>query len=435
MLRLIAIIFTCSVLPLVQAAYAQSNNGAQITDLLNRGQLKSAAELLEKSNPTQSDIMFFNARVLKIRGQHSEAIALFRRILQENPNYINARRELAHTLLLDKQYGPSEFHFKALLKVDSNSQMRMGYQNFLNTIHRSQPIGFSGNFSLLPSTNINRGSSHKKTNSEFLGNEDGDIDDVSRANSGIGARIGVSGFARYLTGTRSRVSLDFGVSETIYTNSLYNSTFGFAAVGFDQVTSSGRWGITPYLRYTQRNDHPITTEIEGDNRALGASFYHTSRLGNRSDLTFRMTRERRHHFTKDYLNGGYSSAALSFGRKISPSLRVDSTLKLESSTPQSEQSQYQGQSLKFALTKSWKGGLSTNGSLEVGQRDFIGVFLGRPEPRDDKYFTLGIGVQNSSISVLGFAPRLQCSHTQNYSNVNFFDYEVSECNFSITRNF
>jgi hypothetical protein len=56
-------------------------------------------------------------------------------------------------------------------------------------------------------------------------------------------------------------------------------------------------------------------------------------------------------------------------------------------------------------------------------------------PRDDDFYKISIGVQHSRIDIQGFTPRLSCSRTVNQSNVAFYDYNATECQATISRNF
>lgn len=79
-------------------------------------------------------------RLLKSQGEFKKAIALFRQVLQLEPNRMNARRELAHSLLLNRDFGPAKFHFNQLLRIDENPNMRDGYRRFLAMIWRDKPV-------------------------------------------------------------------------------------------------------------------------------------------------------------------------------------------------------------------------------------------------------------------------------------------------------
>ena len=191
------------------AAFAQSADTPNISRLISTGQIEAARVAFDGQNPSQADSAFFEAQILKAQRRFPKAIRAFRQVLQIDPNYINARRELAHTLLLNRDYGPARFHFEELLKIDQNDQMSDGYRGFLNVIDQNKPVGFSGYFSILPSTNVNR-----RTTNTVIDTNLGRfvIDPNSQAESGVGAQLGFSGYFRHLTSPTSRISLNWGVS-------------------------------------------------------------------------------------------------------------------------------------------------------------------------------------------------------------------------------
>ena len=81
---------------------AETVRDNDISRLLTFGQIGAARAILEASDPSPADRLFFDARLLKSQAKLTAAIALFRQVLQIEPNRMNARRELAHTLLLNR---------------------------------------------------------------------------------------------------------------------------------------------------------------------------------------------------------------------------------------------------------------------------------------------------------------------------------------------
>ena len=106
----------------------------QSTQLLQAGRVAAAEAIFDRDTRSRADQLFFDARVHKLRGDLDAAIALFREILRIDPNHLNALRELAHTLMLNHEDVAARHHFETLLDVDSNPEMRAGYQGFLDRI-------------------------------------------------------------------------------------------------------------------------------------------------------------------------------------------------------------------------------------------------------------------------------------------------------------
>lgn len=406
-------------------ASAQSVNTASLARLINAGDFQAAQVQLMAQNPTAADRRFFEGLILKSQRRFDAAIAAFREVLRLDPNYLNARRELAHTLLLNKDYGPAQYHFEALLAIDQNPQMRSGYRRFLNVIHENKPIGFSGYVALVPSSNVNRGTNNTvfdTTLGQFV------IDSTSQAVTGVGAQVGVSGFLRHVINPVSRISLNWNATATRYEDTDFNSTSGVVDLKYERLTDKGGWSISPYARKTLRAD-------DADNDARGLTFALRHRLSDRTQFSGSLTRETRRYDLQDYQNGPFSAMNAGLRYQVTPSLSVSGGLGLEYSRPEAEHLKYDGAKLTLGLSRSWQGGTQANFGLEYGRRDFIGVYPLTTAPREDQFYKVSVGVQNSRINWGGFTPRVTCSHSINTSNVAFFDYDATECNAQLSRNF
>ena len=80
-----------------ETSFSQIADEPNISRLISTVQIEAARVALEAKNPSQADRVFFEARMLKAQRRFPEAISTFRQVLQIEPNYINAHRELAHT--------------------------------------------------------------------------------------------------------------------------------------------------------------------------------------------------------------------------------------------------------------------------------------------------------------------------------------------------
>ncbi len=409
-----------------KAAPKNKRRPPSLSQLISAGDFQTAAAVLEASNPTPADRLFFVGRVLKAQGRYAEAIDTFREVLRIDPNYLNARRELAHTLMLNEEYEAAEYHFEELMRIDNNENMRDGYRQFLARISELKPAGLSGFISILPSSNVNRGSSQTifDTNlGEFV------INPESRAKSGIGVRAGVSGFSRYLMSPSSRLSFQWSAVGTVYGKKIYNNLVGNVSVGYEQVTENGYWSLSPYYRRAWYKD-------DSDNDAVGLGFFIRHRVNPKTQVAFSLDHEYRTYETLNYLNGSFSVGSVSLTRQLSPSLSVDAVLGYERSHPKdSRHLQYNAYRALTEVTRSWTGGLSTSIGVEYGERHYRDDYPLTSSPRRDKFYKFGFTAYHSKINIRGFTPYLDCSHTINHSNVAFFKYHASECAVTMSRRF
>ena len=412
-------------------AFAQSSSDRQLSpdkqvfDMINAGRFEAAQDLLDTQSPSKADRLFFSGRVLKVQGHLPEAIDTFRQVLVLDPQYIKARRELGHTMLLAGQYDVAEFQFDELLRIDPNTEEHPAYEHFLNIIGQNKPLGFNAFVALVPSTNINRGT----TNATFdTANGVYVINATSKASSGVGKQMGFSGFARRNLSPTSRATLAYSVEGTRYNDSIYNYVTGTVSLSYEKRLESGHWSISPYLRVMQRKD-------QADYTALGLRFDTLRRVSSKNHIKLSLGHEARRYPDQTYNDGGYTTAVISAGRQITPAFSTTGGLALERGNPQAAHLQYLGYRIFAGVSKSWAGGLNTGVGLSLGARKFSGDFPLTTTPRSDRFAGINFTVSNARFRIKGFSPRLACSYTVNTSNVAFYDYDTTECQATISKNF
>jgi tetratricopeptide (TPR) repeat protein len=406
-------------------AYADATDRSDVLRLINARQFDAARDLLATLSPRPADKAFVDGRILKVQGRLDEAIATFRHALTLSPGHLGVRRELAHTLLLDSQYDVAEFHFEALLQADPDPSMHDGYRRFLTNIRQNKPFGISGHFALMPSTNINRGTTQTvfdSTSGTYV------IDPESQAASGIGLQLGLSGYARITPSKTSRWTLAGSLVATGYEVDVHNAATGAVSLTYDRSYEGGRWSLMPHASMTWRED-------DADQQITGLQFASSHRLATRTWFSVVANHDYRRYPDQTYKNGPYNKLSLGLAYQIDPSLVLRATLNTEQSRPDALHLQYDGAWLAVFVSKTWEGGLATTVSLESGTRDFVGIYPLTTSPRDDRFTTVSVTVQNPRINLRGFTPRLTCSYTANASNVVFYDYNAAECQAALTTEF
>lgn len=397
----------------------------QMSRLISLGQIEAARAVLDSQSPDRAERLFFDARVLKAQNRLPEAIATFRQVLLADPDHLNARRELAHSLLLDRQFAASRHQFRTLMDIDGNTAMKDGYRRFLDTIDRERPFGLSGWVALLPSTNINRGTT-ETTFDVALGRFI--ISSESRATSGTGVELGMAGFARHAIGGGARVSLDWSLAGRRYRETAFDSTSGTLGLSLGRADAGGAWVAGVTLRKTARAD-------DSGHRAVGLRFgaYHNVTPDMRIGLV--ALHESRSFPERAYQDGTFDQVHLNWDKWLRPSLAIHASVALERETPQARHLRYDGGFLSFGATRSFEGGLSARIESRFGLRDFVGDYPLMTDPRRDRYSAVSISVQHNRFEVRGFAPRLSCTHTRNRSNISFNDYVATECAAALSRSF
>ena len=423
---LLALVFlVCQTNP---ATADTSEIDGEIAGLISGGEFDVAAALLETADPSDIDRLFFDGRILKAVQQFDQAIAVFREVLRLDPTYIAAKRELAHTLLLTGNLDVAEFHFRELLRQDQNRGAHADYRYFLDTISSTKPFGFSGQVALLPSTNVNRGTSNTRFGTG------GTITDDSREESGTGVYASLSGYYRRGLSTQSQLVFRGTIDARKYSVSDYNQASGTFSVAYERAYSLGSWSIEPYYRHLGSKD-------AYDSRAIGARAWLQHEITPSTVLAFSTSYERqRYPFLGDtFYDGPRMSGSVALYYQFRPDLSFSGGLRTENNRPERVDLQYKEYAAFANLDKAFRGGLNLGFGVEVGNRRFQGPFASGgfldEFTRSDDFYSLRVSAGNSRLNYVGFTPTLTCTYSKNRSNADLYDYTATDCKLALTRNF
>lgn len=419
------------------SAVAQTPN-QQIQSKINEGLYEEAAQILLSYKPTKLDISFFNARVLKAQKEYGKAAAQLREILRVRPDMLNARRELAQVLFLDRKYAASEFQFRELSRQDPNSNVRPLYDRFLKQIAQDKPFGISGTFALVPSSNINRGT-FNTTLSSF---RDALIDADSRQKTGTGIDLGLNGFVRKQISKRGQLRFDWRVGTRQYKgneNDKYNA-YGWAHYIYNGQKSRLSFGPSISRSWdTNVEDGATRFSITSKTKNTGLRANYIKAINPKNRLYLNLQLEDQNYPNDRYLDGKYKYAQVGLRHQLNPSIAFSiyvSKSDSDKDDPFYDYHGYRGNELRIGAEKVWENGLITSVGLFSGNRGYKADYIsGLGVPRDDTYKGVTLGIAHTKIQFKGVVPRLSCRTEKGRSNVDFFDYNLQECSLSLFRNF
>lgn len=418
---------TCSLLaPTVQAQAnrAGPSQANQVLTLVQQGKFDEARALLRSFDAGQLDVLFLEAQIQRAEGKPDEAVKTLRSILAAEPGLILARRTLAQTLIDMRDFEAAEFHLKILNRSDPNPTARDSYRQALARISREQPYGINASFSLVPSSNINRG-----TYNEEFENEAGQVGEItSLAESGVGAQFGLSGYVTSQVSERGSLTFSASGLYTKYTKPEFDNSQISMALQYAVNLGQTSWEFGPsFSRNFEANEY--------DRSTYGFGVSHRRLLDPRTRLTFGLNASQVKYDEVDNLTGPNLNASFTVERQLSPTLALLGGLNLGRSMPKGDNFKNYSAGIRGGVSKTWQGGFSTYVEMQLGARKYDAPFTTGSPKRDDQYLAISANVLNSKLSVQGFAPRLGCSVVFNRSNIEFYDYNVQECRMSLTRGF
>ena len=434
----VAATLLCLIVPLEAPAQTA---GADILSLVAQGKFDEARAALEGIPHNDLDALFLEAQILTRQGRPDEAVRIYRAILAAQPGQIPIRRVLAETLLAMGDLEGAKFHFRRLLETDRRDGVSEQYATILRRIEQNSPSGVSASFALVPSTNINRG-----TTNTYVQPGDptsGTINQSSKETSGIGAQISATGFLKFPRQKGGVFTLTASAVQVLYEDAVYNIFQPTLSARFENGSEAGIWSWEVFARRTFRRDVLQPSGIPGipgtvsnsSANSYGISFAGRRALGGPNILTYSTVIQQTDYDSLTNQSGPSATFKLGLQRNVNTTTAVNGGIVLGRGRPTGDAFKYRTAGVEAGVSKTWTGGWATYTGAEYGLRWYDAPFGFTGTKRNDRYFTVTGSVLNSTISWNGFSPRVSCSWQTNASNIGFYDYDATECNVLLTRGF
>ncbi len=171
MRRFLFAIFLCFTIEL-----ATGYDLSRVNDLLSKENIKEAKQALAEqyihvSNKQEKEELELLAARLFIREKnYSQAAAIYRRILIDNPSLIQVRLELGYVYFLMKEDDKARYNLRLVLaEKELPPQVRNDIFNLLDVIRRRKSWGIYVSVGITPDTNVNTVSGRRLSCLNFMG--------------------------------------------------------------------------------------------------------------------------------------------------------------------------------------------------------------------------------------------------------------------------
>ena len=398
-------------------------------EMIRRGENDQAESILDllardPDSDVRNEARSRHARLLLSLGESRKSAALLRRVLDEKPNAIPVRLQLAQ--LLDKM-GDTEGAWRQVRAIHAGGlppSVARIIDRYSAVLRAQRLHGASLEVAIAPDSNINHA-----TRSETLGTIFGDfqIADDAKAKSGTGLSLSGQAFHRLAISGDAKLLFRASGFANLYPHGRFNDVAADLAAGTE--FSFGRDQLQLELGATQRwyGQKPYTRSAR-----LAGTFVHP--LGSRTLLRVTSSAALMDNQLNNLQDGKRYSGQVQFERALTPTTGLVASLTLDR------------QALKDPgyATLGWRAGLT--GWHDVGRTTFTaGVELGRlhadkrllllPERREERYTRFSLGTSLRQLQYYGFAPVLRFSIERNRSSIAFYDFRRTRTEMAIVRAF
>ncbi len=299
-------------------------------------------------------------------------------------------------------------------------------RDFILTHRGGDSQGFSTRFAILPSTNVNRGSSDLTI---ALGDTIFSIDEPFRAQSGLGVAFGATAWKRWsfaeswdatLLGSADLKTFQDSIPETetrLGTRLDLGRTLDRARLTFGLIADG-----------TLRDDHLYQKRLGFGFSGVYQWRPATQFYGNGEHFIQR-------HPDRKFLDG--TMTALNFGLQhvISPSLTFGISTPISRERTNRLHLDHNDLGILLSIEKEWAGGLISRASTSYAVNDYIGDFPAFGTPRNDRIAAIGVALRHRRLSLLGALPEISYTYTKSSSNIGFFTYDSHDVSLGFTQRF
>ena len=413
----------------VEMSPAQAMALAQ--SLFDKGKLPGAKSILTAlhddagDDVDQTQVAFLLGLIAAQEDDHLTAENYFRDILNQQPDLIRVRLELARSLFALRRDQAAAYHFRLALSEELSPAAQENIRVFLNAIERRKIWRVRAQGGIAPDTNVNAGPKDQTVQLFGLPFE---LSEDAQQTSGIGftSSLNAEFFPRF--SKRWRGEFRAGGSLTDYENIQFDDIFAFAEAGPRyEATGMSASVLGTYSRRIFGGD--------AYSESVGGKVTLAKGLTSRSRVLLRFAGSIARYDQIPERDGPVYSAAVFVNHAISRDSLASvsfSATREQTQDPVLRNTQY---SISGSYRRELPYGVTAQAGPELYYRPFDEFDPINGTTRRDWTYGASVQLTKRDWRLYGFAPVVSYQFLRNESNTDRFDYTRHRTNISLTRTF
>ena len=357
------------------------------------------------------------------------AIAVLRDILNDHPELVRVRLELARAFFLKGEDDLARGHFERVLARGPHPVVAANINRFLGAIRARKRWSYRAGFALAPDSNLGSSSESEVI---YIYDLPFQRDQDTSARSGVGAIVWGGAEYQHPVGEHLRLRAGADVVQREYAGSDFDRTSVALHAGprwlIDARTEASVWATA------SRG----WTGTRPNSDALGSRFEFKRRLSRRLTGEIHGWWQEQDYRASDHLDG--SSGGLSVGGSwvVSPTVQANGSLGYGREHPQSIQWRNASRWVSAGVSVALPAGFTVGGSGELRFTDYQGQwfpFVRTGGGREDRTRVLRVSLYNRSFTVFGFSPQVVLVNEARTSNAQLYDYRRNRAELRFQRLF
>ncbi|EKF40890.1 hypothetical protein NA8A_18402 [Nitratireductor indicus C115] len=405
---------------------------ATVRSLVDAGRFEEARGFIARWNAGSRShsmrVAFVEGLIAARSGRHAQAAAIFREILAVDPQNDVARIELARSLAALNDADGVRAQAELLRASGIDDRLGGAITRLADLVDAGRPLRFRGYLSLLPSTNINRGTDNETV---AFGPIDLRINPDARRKSGIGLLLGGEMiYQKPLSPTRRLISVTSATGRFYPKLPSASSLQVDGALGVEQrigstramVALTGSIVVTPDAVTTVQTG--IRGELSGRFAAAPRWFWY---LGGQARI--------QDDLVSDARDGYVANLGFNLDRMFATGHFIRFGVRGELARLREGRFSYDEAGLLVGYARPLPLGINVFAQAALSWRDYHGLYPGLDEGQSDIRFTGDIIATKRDLHIAGFAPQLQYRFERVSSNAAFEDYTRHEVELRLTKDF
>lgn len=386
---------------------------------------RGALKALEASGELREERIFLEGLIALETGDHDGAIRRFRQLLQENPNLVRVRLELARALYLKGDDAAADYHFRQAQAGKVPPAVLANISRFRHAIDQRRRWSASFEIGLAPDTNVNAATDDETVDIFGLPFT---LDKQARESSGVGITAGGTLALRNRFRPDAAILTRVAARHTDYDGSDFDDTAVSLDMGPSLDTPSVR--LRPAILGTLRwFGHDLYLRSIGG--GLGLESLAARRTGWRTFFDVR----RNSYPGNPELTGTAVSLAAELLHPLGPASYAFTSLSLARENARAEPYANVSARLGAGYGRDFSGGLTVIGFVEAGGAWHDEPFAAFGKTRKDQRWRASLNVARRDWQLAGFSPVLRYSFVRNDSNIPVYDYTRHRVEIVISRLF
>ena len=372
----------------------------------------------------RAEARFRKGMMLIDQHRYAAAAVTFRALLDEKPDAVRVRLELARVMALMGEDVAARRELRQAEASGLPSDVEITVEQFNRALRSNKQFGGSFELALAPDSNINRATQARTLDTIIAPLT---LSEDASARSGIGVKASGQAFLRFdLTDRLSLLPRVSGLAN-LYRTPAFDDISSAGLIGLEWRVAKDR--VSPSIGLTQRwyGGRPYA-----NTKSLTLDWLHPS--GKREQFLFGASVNSARYTQNALQDGALYSASVTYDRALTQSSGISTTINATRQTA------------RDAGYATWSGGGSllywrqvghATAFVSIGAQHLKGdaaLFLFR-QARKEWLGSAQAGVTLRRFTVHGFAPVIRVSYERNSSTVGLYAYNRLSGTFGITRAF